>query len=262
MKQLKSREDEHIVKLKQAELGETVNDSIRMRGKNRRAWTILAVLVALLSSKIALAEFVVVDATGKQLGVVTEHFDTDVMMMMPINGLAFKVRASTEGLGDNDSFGYDVFYSEENCSGEAYIRSCTNSFTREEAISYLTPLRGLGIIASIYSANGPNAYYRTLSDEFPQTGVLRSRPTGVGCENLETPAQIFEVTNTDRFVDVCISFPAANTDFASMYQPPLSVVERTAVSASACCGDCDRNREVTVDEIITTVGKALNGCSE
>lgn len=48
------------------------------------------------------------------------------------------------------------------------------------------------------------------------------------------------------------------TDLSMKSPPPDSTVPRTT---AACCGDCDGSSNVTVDEIVTTVDKALHGCA-
>ncbi len=49
-------------------------------------------------------------------------------------------------------------------------------------------------------------------------------------------------------------------DLGPLYTPPFRVAEVTEPGAG-CCGDCDGNGEVAINELLTGVGSALDGCT-
>jgi hypothetical protein len=57
-------------------------------------------------------------------------------------------------------------------------------------------------------------------------------------------------------------FPAIAINVDSMFTPPFHLASSTSTSAAACCGDCNGNGTVTIDEILTSVNNALNGCPQ
>lgn len=49
-------------------------------------------------------------------------------------------------------------------------------------------------------------------------------------------------------------------DLGPLYTPPFRVTEEPAPPAS-CCGDCDGNGTVAINELLNGVGSALDGCT-
>ena len=46
----------------------------------------------------------------------------------------------------------------------------------------------------------------------------------------------------------------------TLYTPPFHAIPAASSGATACCGDCNGDDKLTVDELVTSVNYALNGC--
>jgi hypothetical protein len=62
------------------------------------------------------------------------------------------------------------------------------------------------------------------------------------------------------FADLDASAARQLVDLDPLFRPPFSLTAAQSISAGCCCGDCNGNGAVTVDEILTSVNFALTGC--
>ncbi len=98
-------------------------------------------------------------------------------------------------------------------------------------------------------------------------GYIETQPSGGGNTRLLLPATAIDAsatvtpatpTATPMPDSTCPPIPATNTPSAIETCPPATVEP----CEDGCCGDCDGDGEVRINELIQAVNFALDGCSE
>jgi len=188
-------------------------------------------LVVLLTGNVTaqsiqtVSDLTVLDAQGSTVGSVVGIEDAPIVVL--------QIGERLVDLGvrrDGFESGFGLYFETADCSGSPYL------FIDDDRSELLS--------ASTVTAVGTTVYVQ--SEDIPQTITVRSeRNTTGACQEL------------GGFTTSVL--PAVEIDLSPRFTPPFRLVSRTTTS-SACCGDCNVDQTVTVDEVVTTVNRALNGC--
>ncbi len=205
---------------------------------------LLATMLALVLAATAdaqtlqpLDQLAVVDGNGKTVGKFLDFYQGDpshVGVLLKANDLIFEVYATANGFAGTDANWDFIAFQSTDCSGQAFYQK----FTDTPAVA------GAAFVAvgapdyTVYVPTGPPQQV-TLLSMFDSTGTCTSVVSSYG---FPVPVQ-------------------AAFDLGTLFTPPfrLTTVSSTT-SGAACCGDCNGDGQVTVDEILTSVNYALNGC--
>jgi hypothetical protein len=194
----------------------------------------------------------VVDANGKKVGGIVASFKRPEQAP-PTNAVALEVggqvvRVNVIASDFVTTTAIAVNFESLDCSGTPYV-TVANVQAVDLAEDLLSP-------ASIIQAPGRTVYRVDLTAT-PTTGHLFNsffyfsfppdNEPNAGCQQMTSP-------NTDLGPVIPV---VALGDLLSVFTPPFHVVP---TSAGCCCGDCNGDGTVTVDEILTSVNGALNGC--
>ena len=123
--------------------------------------------------------------------------------------------------------------------------------------------------ASTFDVSGPGspAAARIDSEWITYTGVQTAGAamglTGVVRGQNGTQAAEHAVAASVVSFRIAQGFPVNPTiDLDTLFTPPFHLVAGAPISAvPGCCGDCNGNGQVSIDEILTSVNAALLGCS-
>lgn len=148
-------------------------------------------------------------------------------VVMKAGGRLFRLWVEPKGLRTNNS----VFYESTDCTGPAFIRDFELDFLLTQA-NIAPP----GLTVYLPDPNAPRlqmvAHSNFTADED-------------GC------SQSFD---NDTFV------PAVAVTTLDAYRPPFRIPEASPITATGYCGDCNNDRSVIVNELVTAVNAALTGC--
>jgi hypothetical protein len=234
----------------------------------RRACLAVIVMLACLPCTHAVSaqtlssveKLVIVDANGKIVGPVAWAFSYGspsqqylvYEAVLQLNGQIFRVATygghsplRPEVMVGNEGV-YLVFESTD-CSGTPYMAGDTNAGAGNI---------GDNIRRAVLGPPGLTAYLPNVSAT-PKQIV----PLSYGSVTWVNPAnEVGEcmtgnpVPNEQKpFVVPALSL----VDLAAVFTYPFNVV----AAPSSCCGDCNGDGQVTIDELLTSVNHALNGCS-
>lgn len=200
----------------------------------------LAVLTALLSRETSahaqrlesVESLAVVDAQGRKVGLVnvpegSNYLDVSYAYVF------FTVGERVVRLG----FTRDEFWGRRalsfelpDCSGTPYVNT--------------GPSNALAIDVAI----GPPGKTLYLPDPSaaPQRVAVRSYVDG-GCQN-------FDFEANENVVAV------RSLDLSGQFAPPFRLANTSSPVRAQCCGDCDGNGEVTIDEAVRGIDRAVTGC--
>ncbi len=175
----------------------------------------------------------VVDQQGRSLGQLTRNTTSSSNSVVLQVGTAFVIaRINRQGFTADGGNGNLVFESGD-CTGEGLLR-----FRAYE-------LEGL---APAYIGTAPGfPLFVPAQNAVARVASIRSVRGGTGeCEASSSDGEEY--------------LPASLVgDLSSVFTPPFRIVAATAPAAS-CCGDCDRDGSVAINELLTGVGAALEGC--
>lgn len=179
-------------------------------------------------------QLAVVDSNGKTVGKLIDLYKGNsgsAIVALKANDFIFTVWIH------RDAFeAADLCFESADCSGPALSCDCFDP-----------PL--LGAAQAVISTPG-NTLYAPAAGATPRPVTLQSTLSSDGtCQNL---AGGFTC-------DVALPIQPL-IDLNTVFTPPFRLVASSAAPAAACCGDCSGDRAVTVDEILTSVNYALNGC--
>jgi hypothetical protein len=173
---------------------------------------------------------ILVDSTGKKLGnvlsVVSAQEPLVATVGFSVNGRPFLVTVNDAWVSSGGGL-----YTSTDCTGTFYGSPQTGELMERAAV-------------------GPSGMILYLPDlnAKPQTITVMSLPQQPFCSSVRP----FLVANVVPYVQVA--------DLSTQFTPPFHLVPASTGSSASCCGDCNGNGQVTVDEILTTVNNALNGC--
>jgi hypothetical protein len=196
-------------------------------------------LSALLGSMVGAQTFQpidqlsVVDASGKTMGKLLDLYKGNsgsAIVALKANDLIFTAWIHRDGFETGD-----LCFESADCSGPAFACDCGDA-----------PL--LGAAQAAISAPG-NTLYASAAGAIPRPVTFQSEIYSDGtCQNV--------------FGGSCdAALPVqAMIDLNTMFTPPFRLVASSPMPVAACCGDCNGNGTVTVDEILTSVNYALNSC--
>ncbi len=181
-------------------------------------------------------KILVLDAHGQQVGTFVEMFKGDastVGVALSVNGTVFETWVGSGGFMAL-SGGYDALdFESTDCSGQAFTFAHSNG----------PPVDGAANAALI--APGNTVYLPTGP---PRTIDVKSSLDSTGTCQGSTVPQAFDVP------------VQATVNLNDFFTPPFRVTSSGSTLKPACCGDCNGDGQVTVDEILTSVNYALNGC--
>lgn len=176
---------------------------------------------------------VVADAIGVRVG---EGITAAVAF--DINGQTLVFRVTTDALiGSTGSGSGYVFFESIDCTGSPLVSG--GDFPID--LAPRTTVRG----------PGQTVYVPTDANEVPTLLTTRSSRPPVGtngypCVQSEGSSLLIHAT--------------ALLDFESLFTPPFRLTASATSSAIRCCGDCNGDGAVTVDELVTAVNYALGTC--
>jgi hypothetical protein len=196
-------------------------------------------LSALLGSTVGAQTFQpidqlsVVDSSGKTMGKLLDLYKGNsgsAIVALKANDLVFTVWIHRDSFETGD-----LCFESADCSGPAFPCECFDP-----------PL--LGAAQAVISAPG-NTLYATAAGATPRPVTLRSSSWGGTCSDLGWENTCDSALPVQPLVDL-----------DTLFTPPFRLVTSSSTPAAACCGDCNGNGAVTVDEILTSVNYALNSC--
>ncbi len=175
----------------------------------------------------------VVDANGKAVGKLVDLYKGSAgtaIVALKANDFIFTVFIH------RDTFETaDLCFESADCSGPAVSCDCLDP-----------PL--IGAAAAVVSSPG-NTLYAPAAGAAPRQVMLQSTRSADGtCQGL----------SGGFACDVALPIQPL-IDLNTLFTPPFRLAAASA-TAAACCGDCSGDGAVTVDEILTSVNYALNGC--
>lgn len=195
---------------------------------------------AQMPQSVTAADLVVVDADGKEVGKVFGRSKEwiDVGFHLSERDLYFRLQIVRERIERGRC--WLTYFETSDCSGTPYMQVLESPFPGESLWTEIFEEAAIHPSGAVFArdASAPAREIESFS--------RLSEPSPGICECVEETTPNVNVQPAVEAMDI------------SQFTAPFSL--RTASGAAACCSDCDRNGEVTVDEIITGVGFALGGC--
>lgn len=181
-------------------------------------------------------ELIVVDSMGKKIGRVLSGPNTSrPIVALNMSGYLILFRVLQERLlVASDDPSKVVYFESADCSGPGYVR------TDEQSDS--DPLPSITLNVAI----GPPG--RTVYVPDPEAIPFRLEPQSRW--SAETDSCV--PSNGEERAATGLALANLADDFT----PPFQIVP----APPSCCGDCNGDRSVTVDELVIGVGNALDGC--
>lgn len=200
----------------------------------------VAFMVLLLASEATaqrvVDEATLVDANGKQIGTLhVSSRDDDPFVLIELDDHSIVHVAASPGGFAVASNTY-IYWASADCSGQAY------AYVRQGLLVPPAPVGPPG--ATLYQSGSSTSTVQVYSTVAPGgTGGCQSCAMALSCPT--GPAPLVPLTPV--------------VDLNTLFTPPFHVVAASSGTA-ACCGDCNHDGSVTVNEIITSVNYALDGC--
>ena len=179
----------------------------------------------------------VVDANGRRVGsvIAPDTVGTDEVALQ-VDGHIFRLNFTRTTIQAPVTL--NIYFESPDCTGTPYLSANDINFDS------LIP-------ESVIDPPGQTIYVADLTDT-PTQRWMRSQ-LGVTTACVQSPTVGFQSTAV-RAVPL---LDLATTPFT----PPFRVVAAQQ-AAAACCGDCNGDGNVTVDEIVTGVTNGVNGCTK
>jgi hypothetical protein len=166
------------------------------------------------------------DSTGKLVGYV---FDVESVPTIVLNsaGILFRVAVTRDGFGSgiDDRLRFET----PDCSGTAYLPASSGALI---SAVFLVPPDTTAYIPD------PAASPRTIEQQSEFIDTCRVIPNA-GSPPLQVPNEV-------PAIKIAV--------LGSYYTPPFSLVPQ------GCCGDCNEDGTVAINELVTAVNSALYGC--
>jgi hypothetical protein len=167
---------------------------------------------------------VVKDSTGKLVGYVFDAENNTPTIILSSAGIFFRVAVAPNGLQrtvTNDVLKFET----SDCSGTGYLSASS----------------GVLVNGVVIGPPDTTAYIPDPAAS-PRTILVNSLLEGDTCD---TPSGS---SHFDKQV------PAIKIALSAYYTPPFSLVPQ------GCCGDCNEDGTIAINELVTAVNSALYGC--
>ena len=180
-------------------------------------------------------ELTVVDATGKKVGKLidtgAEKDFVDVVLQAGTTTFV-KLTVLRDGLGSS----IDVAFASTDCSGTAY-------FVQDDSVDSgghsLFAAAGVAPPGHTLYVEDTGATARTVTVGSFFSSDVGCYPGGFAVDAVPGPSMV---------------------DLDALFTPPFHLVAGSQGQVSGCCGDCNSDGAVTINEIITSVNYALGQC--
>jgi len=187
---------------------------------------------------------IIVDANGKKVGVLSEPVDKPAVEFLLPDRSIVAVTIQPNGFNQYATF----FYSSADCSGTPYVDAA--NYFEVGPSGALTPDE---LVPSAPVAPPGNTLWEPDLSSVTSTFSPGSVSSfGQGCSACAGNSC---VAVSGSYVPL-----QAVVDLNTLFTPPFHAGAAAPSTAAACCGDCNQNGTVTVDEILTSVDNALTGC--
>lgn len=183
----------------------------------------------------------VIDANGKRVGSVIGSFKapdaigTDAVALQ-VDGHIFRLNFTRTTIKAPTIV--RLFFESSNCTGTPYVETSGDGVNLDALIP-----------ESVIEPPGQTVYVADTTDT-PTVRMLGSQFGLTADDCIPTPSSLrLTVVRALPLLDLA----------TNPFVPPFHVITAQQ-GAAACCGDCNRDGTISIDEIITGVNNDLNGC--